>query len=61
MTKVRGKRGKLVHAWTEYGTRRDLAPSEIPNLICGKRLKAALVVDEEITCDACLDIIFNGN
>lgn len=44
-----------------HGIRRDLDPLEIPNLICGRRLRAPLVVDEDIDCPACLDILFNGN
>lgn len=61
MTPVRGKRGRLVHAMM-IGIRRDLDPAEIPNLVCGKRLRGAIVVsDEEISCPACLDICVNGN
>lgn len=61
MTRVRGKRGKLVHGWTSHGARRDLAPEEIPSLICGRRLRGAVIVDEEINCEACISIIAYGN
>lgn len=61
MTPVRGKRGRLVHAWTPHGARRDLAPEQIPDVICGRRLAGARVVDENIDCPACLDVLFTGN
>lgn len=61
MTPVRARRGRRVHAWTQHGERRDLDPDHIPNLVCGRRLKAPLIVDEPIDCEACIDILFNGN
>lgn len=61
MTPVRGKRGSLVHAWMPDGSRRDLCPDDIPNIVCGKRLRGPLITDDNIDCPACLDIIFNGN
>ena len=61
MTPVRSRRGKLVHAM-ETGIRRDLAPDEIPALVCGKRLKSAVVAtDEYVTCPVCVEILFQGN
>lgn len=61
MTRVRGRRGRLVHA-VSYGIRRDLAPEEIPTLVCGRRLRAAvIVVDEYVTCPVCEEILSNGN
>lgn len=61
MTPVRGKRGRLVHAANAIGIRRDLAPEDIPNLLCARRLHAPIIVDEEIDCPACLDIIERAN
>lgn len=60
MTPVRSRRGRLVHA-VATGLRRDLAPDEIPTLVCGKRIKGAVVVDEHIDCPACVEILFTGN
>ncbi len=60
MTPVRGRRGKLVHCVT-HGVHRDLAPEDVPNLLCGRSIKAPLIVDEEIDCPACLDIIERAN
>lgn len=60
MTPVRARRGKVVHA-VAIGIRRDLAPDEIPNLVCGKRLKSAVITDEHVNCEACVDILFNNN
>jgi hypothetical protein len=60
VTPVRGKRGSLVHAVTT-GMRRDLAPEDVPILLCGRRLRGPIVVDEEIDCPACLDIIERAN
>jgi len=60
MTPVRGKRGRLVHAMA-FGVRRDLAPEDIRPILCGKKLRGAIVVDEDIDCDACLSILFEGN
>jgi hypothetical protein len=61
VTAVRGKRGKLVHAWTPVGSRRDLAPEDVPSLLCGKRLKGAVITDEHVDCPICVDVLFNGN
>lgn len=61
MTAVRGKRGRLVHAWMPHGKRRDLCPDEIPSLICGRRMKGVIVVDEHVDCPACVSILFEGN
>jgi hypothetical protein len=60
MTPVRSRRGKIVHL-VATGIRRDLAPEQIPAVVCGKRLKSAVVTDDDVTCDACLDIAFNQN
>jgi hypothetical protein len=60
VTPVRGRRGKLVHCIT-HGVRRDLAPECIPNILCGVQLRGPLIVDEEIDCRACLDILERGN
>lgn len=61
MTPVRGKRGKLVHAMT-IGIRRDLAPDEIPSLVCGKKLRGAVIAEDEyVTCPHCVEILFQGN
>lgn len=60
-TRVRSRRGKLVHAVTLHGERRDLAPEHIPALVCGKRIKGAVVVDEYVTCPACEEILSYGN
>lgn len=62
MTYVRSRRGRLVHIVTPHGTRRDLSPDQIPQIVCGRRLLGCVVVlDEEVTCRACLDIELNGN
>ena len=61
LTAVRGRRGSLVHAWMPTGTRRDLDPDNIPNLVCARKLRGPIVVDEEIDCPVCLDVIENGN
>lgn len=61
-TKVRSRRGKLVHAVTLYGERRDLAPEDIPALVCGKKIKGAVVCpDDYVTCPVCVEILFDGN
>lgn len=61
MTPVRGRRGKLVHAMA-VGIRQDLAPDEIPQLVCGKKLKGAVIAhDEYVTCPVCVEILFVGN
>jgi len=60
MTPVRSKRGKLVHA-VAHGIRRDLAPDDVPTLVCGKKLKGCRVTDEHVTCPACVEILFNNN
>ena len=61
-TKVRARRGKLVHAVTLYGERRDLAPEDIPALVCGKRIKGPVIVDDEyVTCPVCSEILWEGN
>jgi hypothetical protein len=61
VTGVRGKRGKLVHGWTPHGSRRDVAPEEVPSLICGRRIKGAVITDEHIDCPICVEILFEGN
>jgi hypothetical protein len=61
MTHVRGKRGRLVHIVTSHGSRRDLAPEEIPTILCGKKLRGAIITDDDVSCDACLDVLFNAN
>lgn len=61
MTKVRSKRGRLVHAVTPHGTRRDLAPEDIPEIECGRKLKGAVIVDDHVSCPACIHILFVGN
>lgn len=57
---MKAKRGVLVHC-IAAGIRRDLAPEEIPTLVCGKRIKGPRIVDDNITCPACLEILFNAN
>jgi hypothetical protein len=61
MTGVRGRRGRLVHAWQPLGARRDLCPDDVPSLVCGKKLKGAVITDESVDCDVCLSIIWEGN
>jgi hypothetical protein len=62
VTPVRGRRGVLVHAWQPLGKRRDLCPDDVPSLVCGRRLKGAVVLfDEYITCPSCVEIMFSGN
>lgn len=60
MTPVRGKRGRRVHG-VPASIRRDLASEDIPILLCGRTLRGPIVVDEEIDCPACQDIIERGN
>jgi hypothetical protein len=60
-TKVRGRRGKLVHALTYTGERKDLAPEDVPMLVCGKRMKGVLVTDDHISCPQCTEILWNQN
>lgn len=60
MTPVRARRGRRIHA-VDIGMRRDLAPEDIPALCCGRRLRTPIIVDEEITCPICIDIMENGN
>lgn len=61
MIPVRSRRGTLIHA-VSHGMRRDLAHEDAaPNPLCMRRLKAPIVVDEEIDCPACLDIIERAN
>ena len=61
MTPVKGKRGKLVHAMA-YGIRRDLAPEDITTLVCGRKMKGAVIAyDEYVTCPTCVLILFEGN
>jgi len=60
VTPVRSRRGRLVHA-VEIGIRRDLPPESIPTLVCGKRLKGCVIVDEYIDCPHCCEILFNQN
>jgi hypothetical protein len=61
VTPVRGKRGVLVHAWQPLGKRRDLSPDQIPSIVCGRKLRGAVVVDEHVDCPACVHILFLGN
>jgi len=61
MTYVRGKRGRLVHIMTPHGARRDLAPESIPPILCGKRMRGAVITDDYATCEACLSILFEAN
>ena len=60
-TKVRSRHGKLVHALTLHGSRRDLAPEDIPTLLCGRRVKGVTVTDDHIDCPACTEILWVGN
>lgn len=60
-TKVRSRRGRLVHALTQYGERLDLAPEDIPTLVCGRRVKGVVLTDDYISCPACADILHRGN
>jgi hypothetical protein len=61
MTGVRGRRGRLVHAWQPLGARRDLCPDDVPSLVCGKKLKGAVITDEHVDCPICVTILFEGN
>ena len=61
MTAVKGKRGRLVHAWMPHGTRRDLAPEDIPTVVCGRKLSGGVITEDDIDCRACLEILFNQN
>ena len=60
-TRVRGRRGKLVHAVVLNGERRDLAPEDIPTLVCGRRMKGCVITDDHINCPVCEDILWTGN
>ena len=60
MTYVRGRRGRLVHIVT-HGIRRDLAPDEIPTIVCGRKLRGAIIVDDGPLCEACAEVEANGN
>lgn len=56
MTRVRGKRGRLVHVMT-YGVRQDLAPEDVPAVLCGVRITAPIIEpDEPVTCERCHEI-----
>ena len=61
MIAVRGKRGRLVHGVTSHGARRDLAPEDIPTILCGRRMKGCVVTEDHIDCPACVSILFEGN
>lgn len=61
MTAVRSRRGRVVHAWAPAGSRRDLAPEDIPNITCGRKISGAFITDEPITCLACIEIESVGN
>jgi hypothetical protein len=51
----------LVHAWQPLGARRDLCPDDVPSLVCGKKLKGAVITDEHVDCPICVTILFEGN
>jgi hypothetical protein len=60
MTPVRGRRGRVVH-WMA-NLRRDLTPEDSARkTLCARTLRGPIVVDEEIDCPACVDIIERAN
>jgi hypothetical protein len=60
MTPVRGKRGRLVHLMAFI--RRDFTPEDAARkTLCGRSLRGPMIVDEEVTCPGCEDIVERGN
>jgi hypothetical protein len=60
VTPVRGKRGSLVHLMAFV--RRDVTPEDAARkTLCGRALRGPMIVDDETTCEACLDIIERAN
>ena len=56
MTPVRARRGRLIHL-VAIGIGKDLAPEDLPVVLCGRRIKSPVVEpDLSVTCERCHEI-----